>query len=287
MTAYHPQPGLEASSQDGSLNVRWNGEKGQELLVRLTIVNGTNLLRLEAIAKTDETSVAYIYRGGLKGFSSDTLPKVVWRDGPNQYRKDDASGGEVGMLNVLRARNRLAIAGGKDGSVAVFPPPHQFFFARELEVNLGYVWHRRDDGKTFSLGVRQGENAEGYNPTWAEKVFSLFNAPPGTQQRMPVYFYLCPDGPDACREAALAFTHGDRYKPLPGYKTLVTHFHTAFTQELLDSARGWACPSSRRLTGRRSGLIGSASRSMRRGRSGSASRPGTRRGTGHSRSQCV
>ncbi len=203
--------------------------------VRFTVYRGTNLLRIEAIARTDEASVAYIYRGGLKGFSSDSLPQVIWRDGRGRSQRDDASGGEVGKLNVLRARNRLAVAWGRSGSVAVFPPPHQFFFARELEVNLGYVWHRRDDGKTFSLGVRQGENAEGYNPTWVQQVFSLYNAPPGTQQRMPVYFYLSPDNPDACREAALAFTHGDRYKPLPGYKTLVTHFHTAFTQELIDS----------------------------------------------------
>jgi hypothetical protein len=203
--------------------------------VRFTVYRGTGLLRVEAIAKTDEPSVAYIYRGGLKGFSSDSLPQVHWRDGRGQYQKDESSGGEAGRLNVLRARHRLAVAGGKDGSVAVFPPPHQFFFARELEVNLGYVWHRRDGGETFSLGVRQGENAEGYNPTWVQQVFSLYNAPPGTQQRMPVYFYLSPDNPDACREAALAYTHGDRYKPLPGYKTLVTHFHTAFTQELLDS----------------------------------------------------
>jgi hypothetical protein len=203
--------------------------------VRFTIYRGTNLLRVEAVARTDEPSVAYIYRGGLKGFSCNSLPQVLWRDGQDRSRKDDASGGEVGKRNVLRARNRLAVAGGKGGSVAVFPPPHQFFFARELEVNLGYVWHRRDDGRTFALGVRQGENAEGYNSTWAEKVFSLYNAPPGTQQRMPVYFYLSPDGPDACRASALAFTHGDHYKPLPGYKTLVTHFHTAFTQELIDS----------------------------------------------------
>ena len=33
----------------------------------------------------------------------------------------------------------------------------------------------------------------------------------------------------------MAFTHGDRYKPLPGYKTMATHFHTAFTQELIES----------------------------------------------------
>jgi hypothetical protein len=203
--------------------------------VRFTVYRGTNLLRVEALARTDEPSVAYIYQGGLKGFSSDSLPQVLWRDGRDRSQQDDTSGSEVGKPKVLRARNRLAVAGGKNGSVAVFPPPHQFFFARELEVNLGYVWHRRDDGKTFSLGVRLGENAEGYNPTWVQQVFSLYNAPPGTQQRMPAYFYLSPDGPDACRESVLAFTHGDRYKPLPDYKTLVTHFHTAFTQELLDS----------------------------------------------------
>lgn len=203
--------------------------------LRFTVYRGTNLLRLEAVAKTDEPSVAYIYQGGLQGLSSGSLSHVLWRDGLGRFKEEEASGGQTGKPNVLRARNRLAVAGSERGSVAVFPPPHQFFFARELEVNLGYVWHRKDSEKTFSLGVRQGENAEGYNPTWAEKVFSLYNAPPGTEQRMPVYFYLSPDGPDACREAVLAFTHGDHYKPLPGYKTLVTHFHTAFTKELMDS----------------------------------------------------
>jgi hypothetical protein len=57
-------------------------------------------------------------------------------------------------------------------------------------VNLGYVWLRKDAEKTFSVGIRQGESAEGYNPVWIEKVFSLYNAPPGTLQRMPVYFYV-------------------------------------------------------------------------------------------------
>ena len=48
--------------------------------VRFTVYRGTNLLRVEAVARTDEPSVAYIYRGGLKGFSSDSLPHVLWRD---------------------------------------------------------------------------------------------------------------------------------------------------------------------------------------------------------------
>jgi hypothetical protein len=203
--------------------------------LQFTIYRGSNLLRLEAIAKTDEPSVAYKYSGGLKGFSLDDLSSVVWRDvGGNEQRY--AFGGTPNQDPVpLRARNRLAIAEGKAGSVGVFPPPHQFFFARQLEVNLGFVWYRKEDARSFSLGVRHGDNHEGYNPVWVERVFALYNAPPGTWQRMPVYFYLSPADAGQTRESVLAYTHGDRYKPLPGYKTMVTHFHTAFTQELTEA----------------------------------------------------
>ena len=139
-------------------------------------------------------------------------------------------------MNVLRARNRLAVAEGTVGSIAVFPPPHQFFFARELEVNLGYVWHRRDGGERPSRWASARRRApRAITRSGSSRCISLYNAPPGTQQRMPVYFYLSPDDGDACRESVMAFTHGDRYKPLPGYKTMATHFHTAFTQELIDS----------------------------------------------------
>jgi hypothetical protein len=168
-------PGLSMGSFSGEL--------------RFTIYRGTNLLRVEAIAKTDEPSVAYIYQGGLKGFSSDLLPRLLWHDVRGRQQTSEDSASKAGTPIVLRARNRLAVAEGKTGSVAFFPPPHQFFFARELEVNLGYVWFRKDAEKIFSVGIRQGESAEGYNPVWIEKVFSLYNAPPGTLQRMPVYFY--------------------------------------------------------------------------------------------------
>jgi hypothetical protein len=203
--------------------------------LRFTVYRGTNLIRLEAVAKTEDPSVAYIYHGGLRGFSPETLPDILWDGDDGARHSAKLSASDAGRMSLMRARNRLAVAYGTAGSVAVFPPPHQFFFARELEVNLGYVWHRRDDDHGFSMGVRQPENAGGYNPVWIKQVYSLYNAPPGTQQRMPVYFYLSPDDGNACRESVMAFTHGDRYKPLPGYKTMATHFHTAFTQELIES----------------------------------------------------
>ena len=57
--------------------------------LQFTVYRGTNLIRMDAIAKTDEPFVAYKYDAGLKGFSTDVLPRVMWRDtadGPQQYQ---------------------------------------------------------------------------------------------------------------------------------------------------------------------------------------------------------
>jgi len=203
--------------------------------LQFTVYRGANLLRQEAIAKTDEPSVAYKYEGGLGGFSTELLPRAFWHDVKSAPQGTEIARAEPGQQVILRARNRLAAAEGANGSFAVFPPPHQFFFARELEVNLGYVWYRKDSNNTFAFGVRHADREEGYNPAWINGVFALYNAPPGTGQRMAVYFYLSPSDARACRESVMAYTHADHYPPLAGYKTMVTHFHVAFTKELMDS----------------------------------------------------
>lgn len=48
--------------------------------LRYTVYRGSNLLRQEVIAKTEEQSVAYKYDGGLKGFSIGPQTRVLWRD---------------------------------------------------------------------------------------------------------------------------------------------------------------------------------------------------------------
>ena len=219
--------------------------------LRFTAYRGTNLVRLEAIAQTDEPSVAYKYRAGLKGFSTDLTPRVTWRDvsgGSQQYR----FGGPANDAPVaLRAQNRVVIAEGPSGSVAAFPPPITFFFTREVDTNVGYNWYRKDGDAQFAIGVRQGDGEEapearglqpyGGLPRTPENLntlgrfaenFALYNAPPGTSQRMAVYFYVSPEASEPTRQSVLAFTHGDHYKPVPGYKTLVNHFHIRFTDRL-------------------------------------------------------
>ena len=53
---------------------------------------------------------------------------------------------------------------------------------------------------------------------------------------MAVYFYASPRAAEPTRDAVLAFTNGDTFKPVPGYKTLVNNFHIRFVDRLRASA---------------------------------------------------
>ena len=200
--------------------------------LRFTVYRGTNLIRMDAIASTREEWVAYKYEAGLNGFSTALTPQVTWRDTGGHPQRYSFGGVNNDTIVPLKAANRLLIAETKGASLAVFPPPHTFFFTREVDTNLGYVWYRKDEASRFAIGVRQadGEEVQQYVEN-----FALFNAPPGTRQRMGVYFYVNADTAEATRESVLAFTHGDMFKPIPGYKTMVNHFHLRFTERVLAS----------------------------------------------------
>jgi len=108
-----------------------------------------------------------------------------------------------------------------------------------METNLGYVYYRKDSenlvvDRRAAADREIGYKAYGFSDeVWNRRVgeargelnnFALYNAPPGTMQRMPVYFYLSPEDSRATQQAVMAFTHDDVYKPMPGMKVLVSHF---------------------------------------------------------------
>ena len=199
--------------------------------LQFTVYKGTNLVRMEAIAKTDARSVAYKYDAGLSGIAIGNGSRVMWRD-PSNASQSYRFGGAANEREVaLKSSNRLLIAEtGPAGSIAVFPPPHTFFWARELATNLGYTWYRKDSDRSFSFGVRQAEREESGQ---YEANFALYSARPGTWQRMAMYIYVSPDSADAALTSALAFTHADRYKALPGYQVMNHHYHMDLGQRLL------------------------------------------------------
>jgi hypothetical protein len=251
-----------ASFRAASCSVRTNGVRLEVTFpgltmgsfsgfLQFTVFRGANLLRQEAVAQTAKPSVAYKYSGGLKGFRIDEAPRLHWQDVARAWQKYEFGGSPNTDPVALRARHRIASLETTGGSLAVFPAPHKFFFGREIELNLGYVYYRKDDASTYAIGVRQAEREEMYRPygysdeLWNKRMrqsrsfalgnFALFNAPPGTWQRMPVYFYLSAEPPRAAHQAVLTFTHNDSYKPLPGYQVGVSHFHTHFHEQLLDA----------------------------------------------------
>jgi len=227
--------------------------------LQFTVYKGSNLLRQEAIASTQEPAVAYIYKAGLKGFNITGDTRLVWRDDAQVWQEYDFGGAPNDEPVNLRARNRLEILDAGKGSLAVFPSPHKFFFARENEVNLGYVYYRKDSSGSFSLGAMQPEHGEGYAPwgvsdeIWNKRVdtalrqkenYALYNAPAGTSQHMAVYYYLSPVDDHATQQAVLAYTHNDVFKPVPGFKVVSGHFHMDFNEQLrdlktLDYDPGW------------------------------------------------
>src|SRR5208282_455525 len=77
--------------------------------LRFTVYRGANLLRQEAIAKTDEPSVAYKYNAGLKGFAIKTAPRVVWQDVARTWQQYEFGGSVNTDPVALRARNRLVM----------------------------------------------------------------------------------------------------------------------------------------------------------------------------------
>jgi len=217
--------------------------------LEFTAYKGSNLLRQEAVASTQAQDVAFIYKAGLKGFAIGNDTKVVWRDTSQVWQEEDF-GGEANQDPVnVQARNRLEILDTGAGSLGVLPAPHKFFFARENEVNLGYVYYRKDAAGSFSLGVMQPERGEGYKPwgvsdeVWRHRSstsrnqvlnYALYNAPPGTMQRMPVYYYLSAEGSHQTQAAVMAYTHDDAYKPVAGFKTVTGHFHLELNEMVRD-----------------------------------------------------
>ena len=203
--------------------------------LQYTVYKGSNLIQQAVLAKTDQKSVAYKYDAGWKGLAIEAGGRMVWRDPTNLRQEYLFGGARHQRARPVTSANRLLVAErGTAGSIAAFPPPHNFFWTRETSRNLGYNWYRKDSDTTFSFGIRQSESETELEANYFGN-FPLYNARPGTMQHMPVFFYASAEPAEQTREAVLAFTHNDRYKTLPGYKVMGGHYHIDFGPRLFDA----------------------------------------------------
>ena len=192
--------------------------------LRFTVYAGSALVRIEAAMSTKRDKTAFVYDAGLVG-KNPSWTDVAWHDTEGRLQKERFPA----KAEPRAVRHRAIAVETPGGSVVAFPPPHQYFYPRDLTDNQKTVWSGRGyrDEDRPGFGIRQTETGGGNFVPW-------FNAPPGPEQHMGM-FLLLSDAPAASAlEETLRFTHGDRFPDLPGRVTFTSHWHMAVTMAAMN-----------------------------------------------------
>ncbi|MEO6811786.1 MAG: hypothetical protein ABI353_21980, partial [Isosphaeraceae bacterium] len=214
--------GVRVVSQGKRVSVSFDGLHAGPFAGSLvvTVYSGAPLVHVEAVLSTNQDHCAYLYDTGLAGKAAFGK-QLAWIDTEGAFHREPID------LDTddrpLAVRHRTILVENDAGSVASFPPPHQYFFPRDLTDNLKTVWsgknHRALEPR-WGFGVRQAETGGGRFVPW-------FNAPPGTEQRLGVFYLLSRKPAVEAVDDVLRYTRGDRFAALPGHVTFSTHWHMA------------------------------------------------------------
>jgi hypothetical protein len=193
--------------------------------LEITLYNGQPLFNVAAVISTQKDSTAILYDAGLVG--KMPVKKVSYNDVDERLLTNNITSPDTAQ-NVA-VKYRTIIGTNDKGSIAVFPAPHQYFYPLDEAFNLKFVWYGNNyrqllDG--YGLGIRQELNGDKRFVPW-------FNAPPGTKQRLNFFCLLSTESTATLLGNVKRFTHNDSYKPLPGYKTMASHFHNEFIMSVV------------------------------------------------------
>ena len=207
--------------------------------IRYIFYPGSRLIEQQAALKTQEPDVAYFYDAGLRmSAAADQTPggtmnsEVSYFDTKGTFQTIAPPYGSERQPAAVRYRAVAARISG--GSVAVFPAPHQYLFARDYTTNMGYVWYKAWRGN-ISLGIRQLPDDDSPFYPW-------MNAPPGTEQQMRMFIAVNDGTARATLDGVCRYTHSDHFQKLPGYITFAPHWHLAYTMQAREHGFDWEPP---------------------------------------------
>lgn len=194
--------------------------------LEITFYNGSPLFNIAAVMSTEADATAIVYDAGLIS-KTRKWDNVSWTNTAEQI--ESAPVNYTDSAKNLSVRYRTITAQSKSGSLAVFPPPHQYFYPLDEAFNLKFIWHGNHyrnmlDG--YGIGIRQELQGDRRFVPW-------FNAPPRTHQRLNFYCLLSDVGNTEAIDAVKKFTNADRYVSLPGFKTMASHFHNEFIMNVV------------------------------------------------------
>jgi hypothetical protein len=206
--------------------------------IRYVFFPGSRLIQQAAVASTNEPDTAYFYDAGLRmAVPRDSRPgnnmdsEVTYYDTEGKLRVEHPNTSERLPAKV---RYRTLAARSQGGSVAVFPAPHKYFMPRDFTTNMGYLWHTSFRGNV-EIGIRQ-------LPDDNSRFYPWMNAPPGTAQRMGVFYLLSDGAAQPLLDEVTRYTNRDKFPHLNGYVTVAPHWHLAYTVQALAQPAGWVPP---------------------------------------------
>jgi hypothetical protein len=207
--------------------------------LRYTFYPGTALIQQAALVSTHEPDTAFYYDAGLemtaeqdRRTGGNMESHISYYDVEGKLKEVTPSYGSD--RHSLTAHYRTVAAAMGAGSIAVFPPPHRYFFARDYTTNQGYLWYSSWRGRV-GLGVHQYPDDDTTIDPW-------MNAPPDSVQEMGLF--LLPSAKDAsvALKDVLAYTHNDHFVHLAGFVTFASHWHLAYTVQAMEKGLDWEPP---------------------------------------------
>lgn len=207
-------------------------------LFQFTLFRQSALILTEAVVQTQANGRAILYDAGLLSGGRPSWRHDVWLDPQGQLHRAEVDINRV--AGPLAVAQRTLVAEGPAGAVAAFPPPHQYFYPLDFATNLGFAW----------IGSYGGEWPRGYGfgihqpPLGDKRWVPWFNAPPGTDQRLGIFYLVSSGDARQALEEVARLTRNDRFKALPGYRTFTSHFHHEHTLELMRKRQDLGSPTA-------------------------------------------
>ncbi|MDB5002814.1 MAG: hypothetical protein JWQ34_1039 [Mucilaginibacter sp.] len=194
--------------------------------IEVTFYNGSPLFNVAAVMATDVDSTAIVYDAGMVS-KNPAWSKISWAKVTDEFT--NASVTPTDSSRNIEVKYRTIIGQTTNGSLAIFPAPHQYFYPLDEAFNLKFTWYGTNYRKMipgFGIGIRQDLYGDHRYVPW-------FNAPPATQQRLNFFCMVSAADGKSILEQVKKFTHNDHFIPLPGYKTMASHFHNEYTTSVL------------------------------------------------------
>lgn len=195
--------------------------------IEFTFYKNLPLVHAEAVLKTSEELRAILYDAGVVS-SAPLWKEMVWLDPHGHVRNAKVMQGFT--ARPVAVRQRTLVAETENGSLAIFPPPHRYFYPLDFADNFEFAWFGEQYGNSsapYGFGVRQPPEGDKRWVPWVD-------APAGTEQRLGIFYLLSHGNGMAAIEEVSRFTRGDRFKKLPGYLTFTSHYHVEHTVDYLN-----------------------------------------------------